>query len=334
MFFAGSRESIWHRLGHSFPGNATWEQARDAAGFYTVLERPVFAQGIGQALPDVKALIAGDDGRYLATVGRDYGVVQFSEVAKTVLAAAEGTGAIFNTGGLLGDNGARGWLLAELPGVSRVKGNDVMKRYALAYAGHDGRTPVTFLSTDVRVVCANTLALAMGERGGWRVTIRHTSGAETYVQQAGRALAGMVKASQKLEAWGNLAADRRMTGPEVVKVLETLHPTPQGDDSERAASRIERIESIHSKILDLYERHEFRETAGTAWALFNAAQGFAEHFAPMKLKALPAMTETAKASYIAERNLFGAGASGSADALAAVLNVTGLPHPAALQVTA
>lgn len=331
MFFAGERESIWHRLGHRFPGNATWEEAQAAAGFYTVKERNIFAQGIGAPLPDVKALIADDDGRYLATVGRDYGVVQFAEMAKTVLQAAEGTGAIFNTGGLLGDNGARGWLLAELPGVSRVKGDDVLKRYMLAYSGHDGRTATSLVSTDVRVVCRNTLAMAMGERGGFRVTIRHTANAPAYVMEAGRAIKGIMQASGKLEAWGNLAADRRMTGPEVVSVLEALHPVPVATESERATSRIERVEAIHSKILDLYERHEFRETAGTAWALFNAAQAFAEHFAPVKLKALPSMTETAKASYIAERTLFGAGASGSADALAAVLNVTGLPHPSELR---
>lgn len=331
MFFSGPRESIWHRLGEMFAANARWEDIKHI--FYTVLERPVFTQGIGQALPDVKALVASDDGRYLATVGRDYGVVQFEAMAHAVTSAAMGVGAVFNTGGLLGERGQKGWMLGELPGKPvTIRGNDVVRKWVLSYTGHDGRTPATVASVAERVVCQNTLAIAMGERGGFRVSIRHTSNAESYVKAAGAALGEVVKSYARLEAWGNAAASHRMTTDAVEAALEAAHPMPRPGESERAETRRERIQSIHAKILDLYENHEVRETAGTAWALFNAMQGFAEHFAPSKVKMLPALTDSAKASIIAERSLFGAGADGSQEALAAVLKVTGLPHPAALQV--
>lgn len=332
MFFSGARESIWHRIGEMFAANATWAEIQHV--FYTVLERPVFAQGLTSgALPDVKALVASDDGRYLATVGKDYGVVQFEAMAHAVQSAAQGVGAVFNTGGLLGERGQKGWLLGELPGKPvTIKGGDVIRKWVLAYSGHDGRTPTTVASVAERVVCKNTLSIAMGEKGGFRVSIRHTSNAEHYVRGAGAALGEVVKSYARLEAWGNAAASHRMTTDAVEAALEAAHPMPAANDSERADTRRERIASIHTKILDLYENHEVRETAGTAWALFNAMQGFAEHFAPSKTKFLPDVTESAKAAAIAERSLFGAGADGSAEALAAVLKVTGLPHPAAMAV--
>ncbi len=137
MFFTG--ETPWHNLGVKLPANATWEQARDAAGFYNVLERPVFAAGIPTPLPDVKALVADDDGRYLATVGGDYGVVQFSDMAKAVIEAAGGAQAIFHTGGLLGAVGATGWLLGELP--TRVTMGEPLSRCPTARRGLSAATP-------------------------------------------------------------------------------------------------------------------------------------------------------------------------------------------------
>ena len=336
MFFQGDRASIWHRLGHSIPANATWEEVRDLVQFYDVIERDVFAAGamvggkVGAALPDVKALIASDDGRYLSTVGRDYGVVQFSDMAKAVTEAV-GSRAVFNVGGLLGENGQKGWLQAELPEPIMVKGGDVLKPRLLAYSGHDGRTPFTLANVMERAVCANTIAIALGEKGGFRVSVRHTSKALDYVQSASNAFSTIVQSFHKLGAWANLAASARMTEGSTMLALETFIPTPENEGARESVK--DRVKSIQNKILDLYENHEIPETKGTAWAMFNALQGFAEHFAPIRgTKLLAATTDSARANIIAERSLFGAGADGSAGALAAVLAATGLPHPA--QMTA
>lgn len=327
MFFAGPRQSIWHRLGHEIPANCTFEEANALVGFYNVIEREVFAAGVTSgALPDVKALVASDDGRYLATVGKDYGVVQFADMAKAVTEAI-GSRAVFNVGGLLGDNGQRGWLQAELPEPIMVKGGDMLRPRLLAYSGHDGRTPFTLANVMERAVCANTIAIALGEQGGFRVSVRHTSKALGYVDGAAKGFHTLLKSFDKLGQWANRAAVERMTADSVFTALERFEPTPKADTARESVQ--ERVQRIHSKILDLYENHEIPETKGTAWAMFNALQGYAEHFAPVRgLKQLPAMTDTQKANIIAERSLFGAGADGSANALAAVLAATGLPHPA------
>ncbi len=329
MFFTGA--TPWHNLGVKLPANATWEQARDAAGFYDVVERPVFAAGIPTELRDVKALIAADDGRYLATVGKDYGVVQFSEMAKAVIEAAGGANAIFHTGGLLGDVGATGWLLGELPQVVEVKGGDVIRPYFLAYSGHDGRTPVTLANCATRVVCRNTLGSALREKGGFRTSIRHTSNAAAYVNAAAAGFRALQGSFQRLGAWANKAAERRLTASEVREAIVAIHPTPE----HTASNQMDRINAIHDRILTSYEEHEIGSTKGTAWALFNAMQGYAEHHAPTRSRLqLGAMTDTARAALIAERGFFGAGASGGEDALRAVCAAANLPHPAAMTINA
>lgn len=333
MFFSGA--TPWHGLGTQLPANATWEQARDAAGFYNVVERQVFAAGVPQAVPDVKALIASDDGRYLSTVGADYGVVQFSDMAKAVIEAAGGVQAVFHTGGLLGERGQKGWLLGELPLDLTIGGKDPLKAYFLAYSGHDGRTPVTLANCATRVVCANTVAAALGERGGFRTSIRHTSNAAGYVSAAADGFSTLRESYLRLQAWGERAAARRLTADEATEVLNRAHPEPVGGVPARVQTKHERIEAIHSKILDLYEAHEVPETKGTAWAMFNAVQGFAEHFAPTRAKLqLADMNPSTRAAMIAERSFFGAGASGGQAALEAVIAATGLPHPSAMRITA
>src|SRR5262245_46039238 len=68
--------------------------------------------------------------------------------------------AMFETaGGLKG--GRRGWMLAGLPREDRVAGDDVVNPYVLPTNGHDGAAALRMIPTSIRVVCQNTLNLAL-----------------------------------------------------------------------------------------------------------------------------------------------------------------------------
>jgi len=113
----------WHGLGTQLPANADYYSIVQAAGFYTAIERDVFAPPMESPLPDKKALFREDNGAYLATVNRGYEVIQFADVARTLVEAAGGVRCIFHTAGTLGRNGVRGWLLGELSEPMRVRGD-------------------------------------------------------------------------------------------------------------------------------------------------------------------------------------------------------------------
>ncbi len=159
-------EMPWHGLGVRLPARASYEEIVHAAGFYEAVEKDVYVPPFRAPIPDKKALVRGDSGEYLAVVGKGYEVVQFSEVARTLVEAAGDVKAVFTTAGTLGPVGIKGWLLGELPDPIKVKGDpSPIRKYVLGTTGHDGITAVVIKNVATRVVCANTLGVALGERG-------------------------------------------------------------------------------------------------------------------------------------------------------------------------
>jgi phage/plasmid-like protein (TIGR03299 family) len=80
--------------------------------------------------------------------------------------------ASFHTAGALG-KGERVWVLAKLKGQIVVERNDEVDRYLLLSNTHDGSGAVSVRFTPIRVVCQNTLNLAM-KKGSGVISIRHT----------------------------------------------------------------------------------------------------------------------------------------------------------------
>ncbi len=109
MVYAG--EVPWHGLGVQLPKNGSYDEIAEV--FYEAGERDLLVAGTNQVVPDRKALVRNDTEQYLATVGRDYALLQFRELAATLVEAAGGVGALFHTAGILGPTGAKGWLLAR-----------------------------------------------------------------------------------------------------------------------------------------------------------------------------------------------------------------------------
>jgi len=271
MFYAGT--TPWHGLGTKLPENARWADV--AHLFPRVDERPVLMPG-GVILPDVKALVCSGDGRYLATVGADYKVVQAETIASVMLTAAADAGAIFHTGGVLGERGNRGWLLGELPRASfTIGGDSPVRAYFLGYWGHDGRTGVTLRNVATRVVCQNTVSAALGERGGFRVNVRHTSGAEVKLDDAARTFRDLHANQVALRAFAEKSAAHVLTRAEVEASLDALFPRGEDDtarDTEKREASMGKVVSIlGSDTVPVAIRH-------TAWGLMQAASEFAEHF--------------------------------------------------------
>jgi len=131
--------------------------------------------------------VRGDTGEYLSVVGRSYEVVQFAEVARTLVEAAGDVKAVFTTAGTLGPVGIRGWLLGELPDPIKVRGDaSPIRKYVLGTTGHDGVTAVVIKNVATRVVCQNTLGVALGERGGASWRIQHTANGRSASRRRGR----------------------------------------------------------------------------------------------------------------------------------------------------
>ncbi len=271
MVYVG--EEPWHHLGRRLPQNASYAEIAEAAGFFEVLARPLYAPGVLEPLPDRRALVRADTGEYLATVGDKYEVVQARDVARTLVEAAAGVKAIFHTAGTLGPTGARFWLLGELPEPMRVKGDSsIIRRYIVGSSAHDASSPVVLQNVATRVVCANTLGVALGEKTKARWAIRHTKSAPERLQEAARGFRELVDGYRRFEQLANVLATTRFSDRKMERVVDRVLPVPE-DERDHP-----RLGNARAKVVQLFEAgaglHGLR---GTAWGAFQAVTEYADH---------------------------------------------------------
>lgn len=276
MMYVG--EMPWHKLGIRLEHNATWEKAKSTVGFYTVEKKPLLVS-LGESCTDMvevqdrMALTRADTGEYLAVVGRGYGIVQFDDMAEAVMRACGGQ-AVFHTAGLLGTRGTRGWLLGEIGEPIKVKGDSSeIRKYFLATTAHDGATSVELLNAATRVVCANTLGVALGERDGARWSVRHTTNAADRVKAAGEAFSNLVRGYDNFAELANLLAQVRLSNKQMQATVDTVLPLP-GED--KAPSK--QLQNKRETVTSLFETARGIEgIRGTAWGAFQAWTQFADH---------------------------------------------------------
>jgi phage/plasmid-like protein (TIGR03299 family) len=271
MIYVG--EMPWHGLGVRLPARASYEEIVQAAGFYEAVEKDVNIPPFRTPIPDRKALVRGDTGEYLAVVGKGYEVVQFGDVARTLVEAAGDVKAVFTTAGTLGPVGIRGWLLGELPNPITVRGDpSPIRKYVLGTTGHDGLTAVVIKNVATRVVCANTLGVALGERGGATWRIQHTANAKARLDEAGKAFARLARSYERLGELANVLAVTPFTGVQMQATVDRVMPVPK-DDRDHS-----RLEAERGKVVQLFETAVgIERVRGTAWAALQGWTEFADH---------------------------------------------------------
>ena len=271
MVYVG--EMPWHGLGVRLPAKASYDEIVAAAGFYQAVEKDLYIPPFRTPVPDRKALVRSDSGEYLSTVGKGYEVVQFSEVARTLVEAAGDVKAVFTTAGTLGPVGVRGWLLGELPNPITVKGDpSAIRKYVLGTTGHDGVTAIVIKNVATRVVCANTLGVALGERGGSTWRIQHTANARVRLDEAGKAFAKLARSYERLGELANVLAVTPFTEKQMQATVDRVMPVPK-DDKDHS-----RLEAERAKVIQLFDTAVgIERVRGTAWSALQGWTEFADH---------------------------------------------------------
>lgn len=179
MFFVG-REKPWHQLGRSVESAPTSEDAIRYAGLdWNVIQEPIYLNN-GTKILGSYCNIRSTDHKPLGIVGERYKIVQNSE-AFEFTDALLGEGVRYETAGSLKD-GRTVWLLAKMPESIEILGDEV-EPYLVFTNTHDGSGAVRVTMTPVRVVCNNTLNLAL--RTAKRVwSARHTGSIQNKLDEA------------------------------------------------------------------------------------------------------------------------------------------------------
>ena len=129
------------------------------------------------------------------------------------------------------------FLSMKLPTTMQIGGIDPVDLYLVALNSHDGTSAFRLLVSPVRVVCANTQALAI-RRAQASFSIRHTSGAKGNIAQARQALGLTFRYVEAFEAEAEKLIAQEMTDAQFQAIIGTIWtPTPDSKRSETIAAQ-------------------------------------------------------------------------------------------------
>jgi len=277
-------DPAWHRLGTVLQAPATAEEAIQAAHLgWAVIKQPLFAGEQQLPLPDYYAIVRGDDwakqtATVLGIVGRAYTPLQNREAFEFFDPIVGEGSAVYHTAGALGD-GERIWILARLPEDIRVIGNDIVGKYLLLSNSHNGSSAVQIKFTPIRVVCENTLTMALSQ--GPTLRIPHTKDIHERLRIAARMLNAIKIRYVELEGAFRRMAMVQVDAQKLQQYLLQVFPEPRRRDDEARYERAlvqARADRAGAEYLFSWgQGNQERGVAGTLWAAYNGVTEYVDY---------------------------------------------------------
>jgi phage/plasmid-like protein (TIGR03299 family) len=272
-------ETPWHGLGNQLAPKQSLEiWARQAGMDWQIKETPVrfvteSAGSLGSIMtfPEQKVLYRSDTKAALSVVSNRYQVVQPRTILEFYRDLTEISGFELETAGVLKE-GRKVWALAKTNQSSTLKGNDTINGYLLLATACDGTLATTAQFTSIRVVCNNTLAIALSNGNG-AVKVPHST---TFDPLAVKKQLGI-----SVSAWDGFMFRMKTLSERKVKSHEAMNyflrvftdptNTATGLTNERAMK----------KVMELYEGQgkgaDLASSKATAFGLLNSVTEFVDH---------------------------------------------------------
>jgi phage/plasmid-like protein (TIGR03299 family) len=265
-----TRKPAWHGLGTVVENAPTSADALRISGLdWRVIQAPVQwmdDDGTLRADDSFKVNYRGDNGALLGVVSKDYTVVQNNE-AFSFTDYLLGEGVQYETAGSL-KGGRATWVLAKMPEQKILQ--DEYNPYLLFMNGHDGTRAVTVCMTPVRVVCWNTVNLALrSAKQKW--SFKHTANVHSRLTMAKQTMGLAGTYMEALEKRSEQLATIKVSPTEFNLYTEMLFPktgTTVGDS--KSVTNIERF-------LNCYYAPDLANFTGTAYGFMMAVADYASH---------------------------------------------------------
>jgi len=270
-------EAAWHRLGKVVSNAKTSEEAIKLACLdwqveqwnlraMNMVEQGVFEEcEVGTHVANVRS----DTGSLLGIVGSNYRVFQNRQAFDFMDAIVQDKLAMFETAGAI-RGGRRVWMLARLPKEIRVAGDDLVNPYILLTNSHDGSMALRMIPTTVRVVCNNTLNLALRRAASTEgLVISHHESLEQRVAEARTKLGVIVSRMDEFADQAQALARKSLNSEELANYFTSL----VNGRSEKQQKKL--LESFAVNFDN--ERNNLPGIGRTAWAAYNAVSEWADH---------------------------------------------------------
>lgn len=273
MFYV--REKPWHGLGTKVMEAPKSKEALRIAGLdWKVVQEPVFTE-TKEKIEGYRVNVRDTDRKVLGVVTDRYKVIQ-NEEAFAFTDALLGEGVRYETAGSL-QGGKKVWLLAHLPQEYIISGERISP-YLVFSNTHDGSGAVRVALTPIRVVCNNTLNLALSTaKRSWSMV--HTGDIQEKMEEAKNTLFMAEKYMDQLGKEFDNLRRIQLTDQKVKEYIEILLPM-EGDMTPLQRKNIFRLrEDMQARYFDA---PDLKEVGNNAYRFINAVSDFATHAQPLR----------------------------------------------------
>ena len=273
MFYV--REMPWHGLGTRVMEAPNSKEALRLAGLdWKVIQEPLIT-GAGDMVEGYKANVRDTDNQVLGVVGDRYRIVQ-NEEAFAFTDELLGYGVRYETAGSL-QNGRKVWMLAHLPHEYIIAGEHISP-YLLFSNSHDGSGAIKVAITPIRVVCNNTLNLALSTaKRSWSAI--HTEGIRDKMNEAKHTLGLAGQYMEELGKEFEILRGKKLSDRQVNEYIKILLPIEAGGSSQQIRNMKRLQEDMKMRYFDA---PDLKDVGNNAYRFINAVSDFATHAEPLR----------------------------------------------------
>jgi len=270
-------ETPWHGLGKRVPADVSPEQMLEAANLnWTVEKVPMFYNtDSGPVLTKSRALIRSTDKKLLTVINDSWNPVQNQEAFEFFNDFVAAGDMEMHTAGSLRD-GRMVWAMAQIKDSFELFGGDKVEGFLLFSNPHEFGRSIDIRFTPVRVVCNNTLTLALDEKAKHAVKVNHRA---KFDGDAVKETLGIAK--DRLATYKEQAlylGQKKYKKESIIEYFNRVFPSMSKDElkkQELTKAPISRQAEEAMTVLHLQPGARFAE--GSWWQAFNTVTYMADH---------------------------------------------------------
>ena len=296
-------QTPWHGLGNQLTQNqpiAVWAQQagmdwRIESSDVSYMAKNDRGQSIIMPYEEQRVLYRSDTHAPLSVVSQRYQEVQPIEILEFYRDLTEQSGFELETAGVL-KGGKKFWALAKTGQTSALKGKDVSNGYILLATACDGTLATTAQFTSIRVVCNNTLAIALKGQSSSAGVVKVPHSTKFDAQKIKQQLGISVRAWEDHMYEMKQLSQRKVTQQEAAAYFDAVFNNTNLSQAEQDEGIIQfyrnvanQVESTKtepngramSKVMTMFNGHgrgaELSSAKDTAYGLLYSITEFADH---------------------------------------------------------
>jgi phage/plasmid-like protein (TIGR03299 family) len=270
-------ETPWHGLGKAVPADVSPSQMLKAAGLdWQVVRKELYFNSESGPVPTkARALVRSTDDKVLTVVTDNWNPVQNEEAFEFFSDFTAAGDMEMHTAGSLRD-GKMVWALAKVKESFELFGGDVVESFLLFSNPHEFGRSIDIRFTPTRVVCNNTMSMALGENAKHFVRLNHRA------KFNGDQVKGMLGvASERMASYKEQAqflGKKKYTKETLTEYFNRVFPSLTKDEEKtRVLNKIPVSRQAEEAMAVIHTQPGSNFAEGTWWQAFNTVTYMADH---------------------------------------------------------